>query len=205
MYIPDLYINENQEEIEDFLHQNSFGVLINQVEQKPWATHIPFVLDQNSDGLKVLHGHIAKENPQWRNFEANPAVLAIFSGAHSYISSSWYDHENVPTWNYLAVHVYGNIRILDENDTLKTLSKLVDIYEKNSENPVRVADFSAKTMLQTRGIVGFEIVITDIQAVKKLSQNRDDSNHQNIILELKKTNNHQSNDIAIAMSKCPRK
>ncbi len=205
MYIPDLYLNENQEEIESFLHENSFGILVSQVNKMPWATHIPLVLDINSEGQKVLHGHIAKENPQWHSFESDTKVLVVFSGPHSYISSSWYDHENVPTWNYLAVHVYGNIRILDENNTLKTLTTLVDTYEKQSINPVSVAGFTKKTMLQIRGIIGFEIVITEIQAVKKLSQNRDDKNHQNIILELEKLENHTSNEIAVAMSKCPRK
>ena len=110
MYIPNLYKNENQAEIEQFLHENGFAILVNQTNGKLWATHIPLILGTNSNGKQILIGHISKLNPQAESFNQNDEVLAIFSGSHSYISSSWYDHENVPTWNYLAVHVYGKVR-----------------------------------------------------------------------------------------------
>lgn len=128
--------------------------------------------------------------------------MAVFTGPHSYISSSWYDHENVPTWNYIAVHVYGKIKIVDYETAVEQLKKLVDKYEMNSENPVRVEDLSAKTMREAKGIFGFEIEIEEIQAAKKLSQNRDDFNYKNIISELEKTKNAQSIAVAKEMSKC---
>lgn len=204
MYISDSNKNENQEEIEKFLHANSFGILVNQTNGKLWATHIPLELDTNENGRQVLYGHIAKENPQWQSFNNNDQILAIFNGPHSYISSSWYDHENVPTWNYIAVHIYGKIKIIEGEIVVEHLKKLVDKYEKNSENPVRVEDFSRKTMMQTRGIVAFEIEIQEIQATHKLSQNRDDKNYENIIAELEKTNDNQSIAVANEMKKCPR-
>lgn len=204
MYLPDINKNENQEEIEKFLHANSFGILVNQTNGKLWATHIPLELDTNENGKQVLYGHIAKENPQWQSFNNNDQILAIFNGPHSYISSSWYDHENVPTWNYIAVHIYGKIKIIEGEVVVEHLKKLVDKYEQNSENPVRVEDFSRKTMMQTRGIVAFEIEIQEIQATHKLSQNRDDKNYENIILELEKTNDNQSIAVANEMKKCPR-
>lgn len=202
MFIPDIYKNENQEEIKDFLHKNSFGILVNQTNGKLWATHIPLELDTNKNGKQVLQGHISKENAQWESFADNDNVLAIFSGAHSYISSSWYDHENVPTWNYIAVHIYGTIKIIEGEAVIESLKKLVDKYEQNSENPVRVEDFSKKTMMQTRGIVAFEIEIEEIQAKHKLSQNRDEKNYDNIITELKKTENPQATAVANEMLKC---
>jgi len=202
MFIPDIYKNENHEEIKDFLQKNSFGILVNQTYGKLWATHIPLELDTNENGKQVLYGHIAKENPQWEGFADNDEVLAIFTGAHSYISSSWYDHENVPTWNYIAVHVYGTIKIIEGEAVVESLKKLVDKYEQNSENPVRVEDFSKKTMMQTRGIVAFEIEIEEIQAQHKLSQNRDKKNYDNIISELKKTKNPQATTVANEMLKC---
>ena len=112
MYIPNLYKNKNVEEINDFIQKNSSGILVNRVDGKPWATHIPLELDTNENGKQVLYGHISKENPQWQNFASDRPVLAIFSGPHSYISPSWYDHENVPTWNYTAEHIYGTIKII---------------------------------------------------------------------------------------------
>ncbi|MGK4569182.1 FMN-binding negative transcriptional regulator [Flavobacterium sp. 3HN19-14] len=87
MYIPDIYKNGNQSEIEAFLRQNSFGILVNQTHGKLHATHIPLELETLADGKTVLHGHISKENPQWEGFSENDQVLAIFSGPHSYISS----------------------------------------------------------------------------------------------------------------------
>ena len=158
-------------------------------------------LEINSEGEEVLMGHISKENPQWTTFESDDQVLAVFTGPHSYISPSWYDHENVPTWNYTAVHVYGKIKIIEGDAVIDSLTKLVDKYEQNSKCPVRVADFSKKTMMQTRGIVAFEIKIEEIQAQNKLSQNRDDKNHANIISELEKTENPQSMAVAKEMTK----
>lgn len=202
MYTPDLYKNENPEEIRNFLKDNSFGILINHTNGKLTATHIPIEIEINAEGKEILQGHISKLNPQAEGFKENDQVLAVFTGPHSYISSSWYDHENVPTWNYIAVHVYGRIKIVAYEKSVEQLKKLVDKYEEHSENPVRVEDLSEKTMREARGIFGFEIEIDEIQATKKLSQNRDDQNYKNIISELKKTENAQSIAIAEEMSKC---
>ncbi|RBN50215.1 FMN-binding negative transcriptional regulator [Flavobacterium psychrolimnae] len=204
MYTPEIYKNENQEEIKKFLQENSFGILINQTNGKLCATHIPLELETNEEGNEILYGHISKENPQWNGFIDNDEILAVFSGSHSYISSSWYDHENVPTWNYIAVHVYGKIKIIEGEAVIESLKKLVDKYEQYSENPVRIEDLSKKTMLQARGIVAFEIEITEIQATKKMSQNRDEKNLKNIISELEKTEDFQSIAVANEMRKCPR-
>jgi transcriptional regulator len=201
MYTPDLYKNEDPESIRTFLKENSFGILINQTNGKLCATHIPIELEINADGKEILQGHISKLNPQAEGFGEIDQVLAIFSGPHSYISSSWYDHENVPTWNYLAVHVYGRIKIVDETVAIESLKKLVDKYEVNSECPVRVEDLSAKTMREVKGIIAFEIEIDEIQATKKLSQNRDAKNYTNIITELEKTKNPQSIALAKEMNK----
>nr|WP_315157677.1 FMN-binding negative transcriptional regulator [uncultured Flavobacterium sp.] len=200
MYIPDLYKNGDPEAIRTFLKANAFGILINQTNGKLWATHIPLELEINKAGEEVLMGHISKENPQWTAFESNDEVLAVFTGTHSYISSSWYDHENVPTWNYSAVHVYGKIKIIEGDAVIDSLTKLVDKYEQNSKCPVRVNELSKKTMMQTRGIVVFEIKIKEIQAQIKMSQNRDDKNYLNIISELEKTENPQSIAVAKEMA-----
>ena len=201
MYIPELYKNENREEIENFVHQNGFAILVNQTQGKLWATHTPLLLETREDGKLILTGHISKANPQALSFNDNDEVLAIFSGAHTYISSSWYDHENVPTWNYLAVHVYGKVRVYNHEEALDFLKKLVDKYEAKSKNPVRVENLSEKTMREARGIVAFEIEITNLEAQKKLSQNRDDKNYRNIITELEKTKENQAIAVAEAMKK----
>jgi transcriptional regulator len=183
MFTPTHYKNEDINEIKDFLRNNSFGILVNQVDGKPWATHIPLELDVNSQGDDVLVGHIAKANPQWKYFKPDTQVLCIFNGPHSYVSSSWYKEEEVPTWNYIAVHVYGTLKIQSEAALLEALHKLVDKYEAGSKEPVSSRDMSPKTMRQIKGVVGFEIKVEDIQATYKLSQGRE-HDHPKIISEL---------------------
>lgn len=203
MYIPEIYKNENQQEIAQFIADNGFAILINETNGKPWATHVPLLQTENEQGEPVLVGHLSKGNPQAKQFKEDELVLAVFSGPHCYISSSWYDHENVPTWNYEAVHVYGKVRVLDDKKGLEILKKLVDKYEKNSENPVRVENLSPRTMMEARGITSFEIAITAIEAVHKMSQNRDAANKKRIIQELEKTNDPQAHLVAQKIKQCP--
>ena len=198
MHTPDHYKNENLEELKEFISKNAFGILVNQTNGRPWATHIPLELDVDPQGKDILVGHIAKANPQWQYFKEDEEVLAIFNGPHSYISSSWYKDEEVPTWNYIAVHVYGKIKILDKAALLESLHKLVDKYEKSSEQPVSIDNLSEATMKQIVGVVGFQIDITEIQATYKLSQTRPED-HSQIIDQLEKTNNQGSKDVAHCM------
>ncbi len=201
MYIPKIYENQNLEEVKQFIQENSFGILVSQQDGKSMATHIPLELSKNDDGNDVLVGHISKANPQWHNFKDKGEILAIFNGPHSYISSSWYDFEEVPTWNYIAVHVRGTIKTIEGEALYNSLKALMEKYERPSKNPVKIEDMSDKTMRQINGIIGFEIEITDIQAAYKLSQNRDDKNHQTIIDELEDTSNPGSKAIAEQMKK----
>ncbi|EDO25589.1 predicted protein, partial [Nematostella vectensis] len=173
MFIPDNYKNENIEEVMHFLNENSFGILISQADGKIAGTHIPMQLDTDENGESVLVGHIAKANPQSKYLKSEEEILAIFNGPHSYISSSWYQKEDAPTWNYIAVHVYGKVKIIEGDELLESLKKLVDKYEKNSENPMSVEKMSSTTLKQVNGIVGFSIKINEIQAAYKLSQNRE--------------------------------
>ncbi|PCJ96544.1 MAG: protease [Flavobacteriaceae bacterium] len=200
MYIPHSYKNENIEEVKSFLEQNSFGILVNQVDGKPWATHIPLELDTDANGKAILVGHISKANQQWKTFEQQKEVLCIFNGPHSYISSSWYKEEEVPTWNYIAVHVSGTIKILSEEEVLASMYKLVDKYEKNSTAPISIDSLSPKTMKQIKGVVGFKIQIKSIEAAYKLSQGRPED-HPKIIDALEKSGDIGSVAIAKEMKK----
>ncbi|MEJ1223693.1 FMN-binding negative transcriptional regulator [Sediminicola sp. 1XM1-17] len=199
MYIPAHYKNENLKEVKEFIKKNSFGILVNLVKGRPWASHIPLELDVDVDGQDILVGHISKANLQLEDLAKDQEVLCIFNGPHSYISSSWYQEEEVPTWNYIAVHVYGTLHIMDEGAVLASLHKLVDKYEQDSERPISLHDLSPNTMRQIKGIIGFQIVIKDIQAAYKLSQGRKED-HPNIIHELKKTGCPASGAIAEHMA-----
>ena len=202
MYISPINENHDRDDIRAFMVANSFATLVNTIDGKPHATHIPLLLTTDAGGNEVLSGHISKANPQWKIFEKSDEVLVIFSGAHAYISSSWYDHPNVPTWNYIAVHIYGTLRIVDAETVYNDLQKLVNHYEKTSENPVSVESMGEKMVRrEMRGIVGFHIKINEIQAARKLSQNRDDHNHTEIIKALEKQNEPNAAGIAEEMRK----
>ncbi len=200
MYIPHHYKNENLEEVKAFIRQNSFGILVNQLDGTPWATHIPLELETNAEGKDVLVGHIAKANPQWKSFKDKATVLCIFNGPHAYISSSWYKEEEVPTWDYIAVHVYGKLSTLTEAATMEALHRLVDNYERQSKNPVSLQRMSPKTLRQVKGVVGFQIEISSIQAAYKLSQTRTED-HPQILAELKQQEDAGSHAIATQISK----
>jgi transcriptional regulator len=202
MYIPKYYKNEDLTVVKAFIDANGFAILVSQVDGRPWATHVPLLLDKNAGGRDILSGHLSKANNQWKGFDGKSEVMAIFSGPQSYISSSWYDHENVPTWNYLAVHVYGIIHIV-KGDLLKIqLSRMVDKYESGLKNRIHL-DTMSKEFLENemKGIVGFEIEITEIQAASKLSQNRDSKNYNRIIEGLTLKGDKDSLEMARIMKK----
>ena len=126
-------------------------------------------------------------------------MLAIFNGPHAYVSSSWYKDENVPTWNYVAVHVYGEIRIIEGQELWDSLKKLVDKYEAHSEHPVSMENMSEKTLRQIKGIVGFSIKIKEIQAAYKLSQNREDEDYHKVIEHLENSGDSGAVEVAKEM------
>ena len=137
-----------------------------------------------------LLGHISKANIQKDSFVEDSEVLCIFSGAHTYISSSWYNHDNVPTWNYLAAHVYGKIKIISEKEEVyQMMDDLMNTYEQSMENPMKMNNLSQEYIEDhLNGIVCFSIEISSIDCAFKLSQNRDIINKELIIKELEKQN-----------------
>jgi transcriptional regulator len=202
MYIHPLNHWENNPEITAFIQKNAFASLVSQSNGKPWATHLPLVLDRNVSDEAVLHGHLAKANQQWKIFENQQDVLVIFQGPHAYISSSWYNHENVPTWNYLAVHVYGKVRILEGEELMHHLKSIVDTYESGRPNRVHLETMTdSYVQSQVRALVGIEVKIEEVQASAKLSQNRDDVNYKNIISKLEESEFPLDRDIAEEMKK----
>ncbi len=199
MYTPKYAQNSDAHSIKEFIMQNGFGILVSLSSQKLVATHIPM---QFSPDRSKLTGHVSKANPQWKDFTDKAEVLAIFSGPHAYISSSWYDHENVPTWNYIAAHVYGRIQLIEGNELYESLKYLLDKYEASSENPVSMASMSPEYLHKSvLGLVGFEISITSIEATYKLSQNRDRKNQLRIIHALEKRMDDGSLKVASEMKK----
>ncbi len=126
----------------------------------------------------------------------------MFQGPHAYISSSWYEEENVPTWNYQAVHVYGKASILNEEELKQDLAMLLCKYEKHRKNPVLWDKLSTQLLeKQLKGLVEFKIKVQEIQAANKLSQNRNEVDYHNIVNRLYKEKDMNSQQLAQLMEK----
>jgi transcriptional regulator len=202
MYIHPINSCEDEPEIIEFIQKNAFATLVTQVNGRPWATHIPLVFHRDTTGTPTLSGHIAKANPQWRSIAEQEQVLVIFQGPHAYISSSWYQQENVPTWNYLAIHVYGKARIIEGEELMDHLRSLVDVYESGRPQRISIETMSESyVQSQARALVGLEIRIEEVMASAKLSQNRDDIDYQNIINRLEESSLPLEKEIASEMRK----
>ena len=198
MYIPKLYREEDRAKILEFIRQNDFAVLVTHDGEKPVASHLLMEIVEEGESL-FINGHMSRANPHWKTFEKNPEVLVIFHGAHTYISPTWYNHVNVPTWNYQSVHVYGRPRIITEyEEAYALLKRLVNRYETNGHYKMETLpqDFVEK---EIRGIVAFQVQVARIEANFKHSQNRKDEDHANIITRLEERTDDLSHRVAEAM------
>lgn len=195
MYIPSTNLMSGRSEIITFMKRYSFATIISNKESVPIATHLPFIVEEKDEEL-FLVSHFAKANDHWKNLESQ-TILVIFSEPHSYISTSNYDKElNVPTWNYLSVHAYGKAEIITEESSLKELlQKTIETYEYSfAKKWNEFSEDYKQRMIQ--GIVGFKIKIEDIQAKKKLSQNRTETEKAKIIYTLSKSTDTNERTIA---------
>jgi transcriptional regulator len=201
MYTPHYYKVDDLVRVADFIRQHDFGTLVISDKGVPVASHLLMHLEMDADGTWLISGHMARANQLWRAFDSLKEVLMIFGGPNTYISPTWYSQLNVPTWNYMAVHLYGLPRVIDDGEELRDiLSKLVKRYEAKTDYRMESLppDFVEK---QLKGVVGFEIKVTHTEASFKLSQNRNDEDHANIILRLDERGDEQSVAIASEMKK----
>jgi len=195
MYIPPINIMRNNDEIIEFMRRFSFITMITSKDNTPIGTHLPILVRVENDRI-ILLGHIAKQNNQWKDIENN-TVLIIFTEPHSYISPKLYEKEiNVPTWNYMAVHVYGKATIIHDMDSvIELLEHTIENYEPSYKSQWDSLPESYKLSL-AKEIIAFSISVDDIQAKKKLSQNKTKKERNTIISSL--SNSADTNEQLIA-------
>ena len=155
-------------------------------ENKPVATQVPVFIDEK-DGKLFLTGHIMRNTDHHKAFEKNSNVLAVFTGPHVYVSGTWYsDPHQASTWNYMSVHAKGNIKFGDHNDLVAILRRLTMHYENNNTASTTIFDNLSSEYLKplVKAIVAFEVEITSVENVFKLSQNRDEKSYNTIIAKL---------------------
>lgn len=202
MYIPPHFQQKDLQEALRIIRENSFATLVSQVNDRPWATHLPLLLQESPEGELTLHGHLSRGNLQRRSLEGRKEMMAIFQGPHAYISSTWYTSQNVPTWNYAAVHVYGEVEILEGEALRESLSELVDTFEQYTGTGLSMRDLpEAYLNRMIRGIYGIKMTITELQAAHKLSQNRDKESYENIVERLETSPSEQERHMAELMKR----
>lgn len=195
MYIPKQYEMTDYQNIVSFMQENNFVTIVTIEGSKPVATHLPVIVEETDEGL-YISGHFAKNNKQWQTIEDTASTLIIFHGPHAYVSASWYEDEDVSTWDYQSVHVYGQGKLLTEAQLETELVKMLDQYEGHRDNGVTWNKLSDQNKKQIKGIVGFKVKANHIEAKAKLSQNRSDKEKENIILQLNQSGNWMEQKVA---------
>lgn len=190
MYVPAHFSEDDAEKLARLIEENSFGMLVTVAEGRPFASHIPFLYESDK---KVLRGHVARANPQWRHFSVNTEVMVVFQGPHGYISPSWYRAPGVPTWNYAVAHVYGRARALEEADAIKPIVEALT--QKNESHNARpwVPTYDVRML---SAIVGVEVTVSEVQGKFKISQNRSAADRTAVIEQLEASGSEA--DLALA-------
>ena len=201
MYTPPSFVENDLKTLHDFMDQNSFATLISAGEREPFASHLPLLIERDRGTQGVLTGHFARANPHWQMANGQQ-VLIIFHGPHAYISPGWVQSTTmVPTWNYVAVHVYGVLRTVDDPGHLRDiLTRMVSRYESRREPPwsMDLADDEFINKL-TSAIVGFEVEIERLEGKWKLSQNHSAERREQMISGLLGTARQDESQIARLM------
>ena len=199
MYIPEFNRQEDRPAILAFMRANPFAVLVSNVDGIPFATHLPLLVEEAGDQV-VVRGHMARANPHWKSMKEGEESLVIFHGPHAYISPSLYElRESVPTWNYAAVHVYGEPTLFsDEAGLREILYQMINTFE--SSYMTQWSELSEQYQSRMmKHIVGFEIKAKRVEAKFKLSQNRTKGEQARVIQSLNQSEDSNISGVAELM------
>ena len=203
MYLPKYFKEERVAVLHELIRARPFATLVTTGPNGLDASHIPMVLDAREGALGILRGHLAKGNPQWKEYAAGSPALAIFAGAHHYISPSWYpsaeEHgKAVPTWNYAVVHAHGPLRLETGKEALfHHVRSLTDQQESGRTPRWGVEKAPAEFIDGMLGaIVGVEMEIVRLEGKWKMSQNRPPQDHPGVIAGLRREGDEDAEEIA---------
>lgn len=203
MYNPAHFSELRRPIIEEAMRQNPFGTLVTVGPAGPEASHIPLLYSSSEDNLGVLRGHLARANPQWRDLAKPSQALAIFLGPEHYVSPTWYpskaEHGKVvPTWNYVAVHAYGNLSVKEDPGwLLEHVRALSDVHEGSIGTGWKVTDAPPDYIAgMLKAIVGVELVVTKLEGKWKVSQNRPEADRRGVVDALEKIGSPRARDVA---------
>ena len=200
MYLPNHFQIHDDERIIDIISSYPFATLMSFDEMgEPFFSHVPLAVKKKPSGFSLL-GHVAKRNPQWRHFQSTAKVKVIINGPQTYITPKWYrSGRDVPTWNYVAIHLDGRAQLIEDFDGLVGILKTLTLkFESGSKSPweFELSDDLLTPETLSSAIVGFEIHVEKINAKFKLSQNRVPEDRQGIIEGLGQRTDEMSHTIA---------
>ncbi len=202
MYVPHHFLETDHAYINAFVRRHGFGLLVTWDGKRPLATQLLFNLVESESG-RILFAHLARSNPQWKSFDQTPEALAVFEGPHAYVSAGWYSIDSAPTWNYVTVQMYGKPQVVESRSELyELLRDLVDVQEQGTPEKERYRLESMPKDLRDNmmsSIVGFTIKVTRAECARKLSQNRNAKDHENIVRKLKERGDPSSVEISREM------
>jgi transcriptional regulator len=200
MYVPPHFAETDPAVLHAFIERYSFGLLVSQAGDAPFATHLPFLLDRAVGPHGTLVGHVARANPHWRDL-AGRRALAVFSGPHAYVSPTWYESEPaVPTWNYLAVHATGPVKLIEDRAELRgAVAQLVVVSEAGMPRPWRFDADSTYADRLLAQIVGFRLTIETLEGKWKLNQNHPPERRAKVVRALEAAGGEDARAVAAAM------
>jgi len=199
MYIPAYYKETDFPKLLSFMQHHPFALLVSHGVSGMKATHLPFVVEEK-EGKVVLTSHMARPNEQWKDLESGAELLIVFQGPHGYVSPSHYESKiNVPTWNYIAVHAHGKAKMLHSpEEAVLVLEKTIGTFEKAYFTQWQELSKEYKDGM-IKGIVAFEIEVTELEGKFKLSQNKQKGERENVIKSFEQSDDGAAREIAKEM------
>ena len=188
MYTPPHFKEDRIEVLQGLIDQSRLTTLVTMGGNGLLASHVPVIIEPDQGPFGTLHGHLSRANLQGRDSDPSVPALAIFTGPDAYITPSWYPTKQqtgkvVPTWNYVAVHAYGDLEFFDDPGRLLPLvNQLTDKHEAGRVEPWAVSDAPADFIeAQLKGIIGFRLPISRLEGKSKMSQNRSAEDQAGVI------------------------
>jgi transcriptional regulator len=200
MYVPAAFAVSDLDQVQAMIERYPFALLVSQTAGEWVASHLPLLLDRQAGANGTLVGHMARANSQWQE-AAGQGVLAVFSGPHAYISPTWYEaQEVVPTWNYLAVHAYGRLEIMEQRGEVEALlQRMIQTFEAPGAAPWQYAGSAEHYERMLRQIVAFRIPLERLEGKAKLNQNHPDQRREKVAVALVQQSDDDSHEIAALM------
>jgi transcriptional regulator len=211
MYVPKVFALDDPAIIREVIRDHPFALFVTAPAGRPDASHLVFTYDPEAGPCGTLYGHMARANPQWRDFDRLRAdggeALAVFHGPHAYVSPRDYgdDEPSVPTWNYVSVHAYGRPRLVEEPEAALDILRRSTANEEMARPRPWAPDMLAPDFLNRKmlGIVAFAMPVSRLEAKAKLNQNKKPEQRARATEALAARDDPGARATAVAMRRIP--